>query len=90
MNDAVKLRIVAHQSIIALVLPEGLASEPQHSVALPGSEPFERLHHLGNFLPWSHQEMNVVRHDDKCVEAIAPLIPMVNGIHHHLGESGHA
>src|SRR5450756_3145493 len=58
MNNALKLRIVANQPIIALILPEWLASESQHSVALPGSESFERLHHLGNCLQWSHQELN--------------------------------
>src|ERR1019366_5203404 len=70
MNHALKLRIVANQPIIALILPEWLASESQHSVALPGSESFERLHHLGNCLQWSHQEMNVVRHNDKRMELI--------------------
>src|ERR1019366_4730848 len=67
-----------------------LASESQHSVALPGSESFERLHHLGNCLQWSHQEMNVVRHNDKRMERIGPLVPIVNGIHHHLRDLGHA
>src|ERR1019366_4160667 len=75
MNHALKLRIVANQPIIALILPEWLASESQHSVALPGSESFERLHHLGNCLQWSHQEMNVVRHNDKRMELIGPLVP---------------
>src|SRR5450759_2617346 len=90
MNNPLKLRIVANQPIIALVLPEWLASESQHSVALPGSESFERLHHLGNCLQWSHQEMNMVRHNDKRMELIGPLVPIVNGIHHHLRDLGHA
>src|ERR1019366_8663983 len=68
MNHALKLRIVANQPIIALILPEWLVSESQHSVALPGSESFERLHHLGNCLQWGHQEMNMVRHNDKRME----------------------
>ena len=33
--------------------------------------------------------MHVVRHHDKRVETINPLIPKVNGIHHHLGDLGH-
>src|ERR1019366_4251185 len=90
MNNPLKLRIIADQSVIALVLPEWLASESQHSVAFPGSESLERLHHLGNCLQWSHQEMNVVRHNDKRMELIGPLVPIVNGIHHHLRDLGHA
>src|SRR5450756_2562579 len=90
MNHALKLRIVANQPIIALILPERLASESQHSVALPGNESLERLHHLGNCLQWSHQEMNMVRHNDKRMELIGPLVPIVNGIHHHLRDLGHA
>jgi hypothetical protein len=34
--------------------------------------------------------MNVVRHNDKRVELIGPLIPIANGIQHHLGNLGHA
>ena len=89
MTNTLEFGIAANQSIIAFVLPKWLASEPQHSVALSGREPLERLHHLGDGLHWSDQEMNVVGHYDKRVEMKAPLISIVNGIHHHLRDRGH-
>jgi len=89
MSNSLRLRIVANQSIVALVLPEWLASESEYSVALPGSESLERLHDLGNGLQRSYKEMNVVRHDDKRLEMIDPPIPILNGVHHHLGNIGH-
>jgi hypothetical protein len=34
--------------------------------------------------------MNMIRHHDKRVEMVFPLIPVAIGIHYHLGDQGQA
>ena len=86
IGNPLKLRLVADHPIKALVLPERLPGEAQNSVALPGSESLERLHHLGNLHQRSHQEMNVVRHHDIGVKLVVSQVPLsiANGSDHHV------
>jgi hypothetical protein len=85
-SNAPNLRLIANQSIVALVLPEWLPSGAQDLVALPRCESLERLRQLGHLHEWSDQEVNVVAHDDITVEMVVfqMLVSIVNGLHDHI------
>jgi len=86
--DSVKLRLIAHQPVIAFVLPKRLTGESEYLVALPGCESLERLHRFGNIGERGNEQMNVIRHDDKGVEIVVSRdpIPVVDGFENLCGD----
>jgi hypothetical protein len=86
ISDSLKLRLVTHQPIIALILPERPPGQSKHLIALTGRKSLKRLHHLGNLHQRRHQEMNVIRHHNVGVELILPRLPKLDGIYCHTGD----
>ena len=72
-----KLRVIAHQPVIALTLPER-PLETQDSVAFEARESFEGLRHFGDFPQRGNEEMHVIRHYDVGVELVVSLLPKAN------------
>jgi hypothetical protein len=90
ISDSLKLRLVANQPIVALILPERMPGQSKHLIAFASCESLKRLHHLGNLNQGSHQEMNVIRHHNVGVELVMPQLPKANGVHYHSGDLGDA
>ena len=68
-----KLRPVANQPIVTLVLPKGLAGASEHKIGLSSGESLERLHKRGNSRVRSNEHMNMVWHDNIGVQPNAEV-----------------
>ncbi len=84
-----KLRVIAHQPVIALTLPER-PLKTQDSVAFQARESFEGLRHFRDFPQRRNEEMHVIRHDDVGVELVVSLLPKANCFYDHGRYFGHA
>jgi hypothetical protein len=81
-HDPAELRVIAHQPVVALTLPER-PLESQDSVAFEARESFEGLRHFGDFPQRGNEEMHVIRHYDVGVELVVSLFPKANCLYDH-------
>ena len=81
-----KLRSIANQSIITLVLPKRTPRQTQGAIPLSRRKSLKRLHNLGHRHPRSDQQVYVVRHDDVSVQIVVFHLPlsMSNRLDHHI------
>lgn len=80
--------IVSHDAVVSLVLPD--SSLPlQESIDFVSGVPLIRVQYLSKREPragrlgeWSRQCADVVRHYDRCMEQVAPTVPMSPVLQH--------
>jgi len=58
--------------IEGFILPKVPSRAPRNFVALPGTRAFERACQPADWTQWSNQEVDVVCHDYKSMQAIVP------------------
>jgi hypothetical protein len=83
-DDALELPLIAHQPVEAFVLPEWLSCARQDPIALPRSEPLQRVQHLRKRHTRRDQQMHVVRHNDETMEPVMPGVAIQDRVDHHL------
>jgi hypothetical protein len=67
-----KLRLGAYEPIKILFLPERLADAAQQLVGLTRGRPFELTHQLRERDMGTPKHMDVIRHDNTCMQAAEP------------------
>ena len=82
-HNILKLSIIPNESVITLILPKRPPHNTQHLIPLPRRESLERLHKRRHLDQRRNQKMNVVGHDDKCMQIIVPPILIPNRVGHH-------
>ena len=85
VRDPPKLSFIAHNAIVAFVLPERVTGEPQYSISLSGGESLERLHQLGNLDARGDQQMDMISHDHVAMEGVVRevVLSIKDGLNDH-------
>lgn len=86
-RNPLKFFFIAHPSVVAFILPEGLPDDAQHPISFASGKSFERVRDLRHRHARCKKHMDVICHDNESVknEARFPF-QMSNGIDHHFGE----
>ena len=69
-RNAFEFPRIAHDVVIALILPEGLACQAEQPIGRKGGEAFQRMRNFGDLYVWRDQQMNVIGHHNVSVELI--------------------
>jgi hypothetical protein len=79
--------VVTDEVVVAFVLPEGAGMKAKHTDGLVPGEAFERAKPFSGRHVRRDQKMNVIRHDDECVQLVASesTFAVVEGIDHYFG-----
>jgi len=68
--NAPELTLVAHQAVVALVLPEGFARPPQRLIGPLGRDALQRSQEIRYRHVRRNEQMNMVRHDHEGVQHV--------------------
>lgn len=69
-RDPPEFIVTANEVVVILVLPKR-TNQPEHSNCFVTSESFERAEPFPEWDPGRHEQMHVIRHDDKSVQMVA-------------------
>src|SRR5208283_143444 len=73
------------QAAPALVRPKRMSSKTENAIPFPRRESLQRLHQLRNLHLRSDQHVDMICHDDPCVEEVMRIpLPKVQSFHHHV------
>jgi len=82
-SNPLKLRVIADQPIVTLVLPKRSPGKAEHTVGFPCGESLQRLHELRNLHSWSNENVNVIGHHDEAMQRVVARVSMVNSVDHY-------
>jgi hypothetical protein len=74
MDDLLQLPLITNPVIERLILPEWGTSPLQNLVRSPSRIAFKRFRNPSQCHPRLNQQMNMIRHDHKCVQPIKPKL----------------
>jgi len=68
--DPLELSRIPNQTVVTLILPKRTRS-PQHLIRSQSGEAFERSRNLENRRLWTHQHVDMIRHNRERVQRVA-------------------
>jgi len=85
-----EFRIIPHQTIEALILPERCPAQPELADGLVAGKAFERGEPELGYYSRSHQQVNVIGHHDEGMQGVSmePVLAVVQGLNDHLSDLG--